>query len=503
MSTKLSGLNALSYLGVEPYQPPLLIQESHDPTTHDKDYNIGTIWLTAKTFNVWMLASLVNDIAIWIQLAPGSGAATSYVTDSGTATPLAGVLNMFGSTNITTSGAGNTVTIHLSGAVATEYDCNVGIAIPSGGILNVFGAGFIVDTTGAGNTITISMNNDTNGWTLIGGGAFPVFAPITSTGGTIAITHPAPNTINLETTGITPGADTFNADSGSAAFAAGVLNIFGGSNINTSASGNTVITNLDNSVSISGSLTTGTTITAGTGMIVNAGGITSTGTTTLLSLGAGVMQTNALGVVSSTNGTNGQVLIGGGAAPVWNNITSTGGTITITNGANSINLEASGVVPPSSRAAFLIALTSDFIINSSGASAPRQMNNLLGQTWSIIYDNTSSCTVNPVQFTAPISGVYWLEFFIEMSCNYSGFVSEFTIMTAGPQSYVQRENRPASSSGSARVYSNGQSGAIYLFVGQTVTYFLRFQPSVGVQDHTVVGGGPTNIKCWMSGYLAA
>lgn len=59
-------------------------------------------------------------------------------------------------------------------------------------------------------------------------------------------------------------------------------------------------------------------------------------------LTAGVMQTNATGVVSSSNGTNGQLLIGGGAAPVWANLTSSGGSVTITNGANSINLEASG-----------------------------------------------------------------------------------------------------------------------------------------------------------------
>lgn len=56
----------------------------------------------------------------------------------------------------------------------------------------------------------------------------------------------------------------------------------------------------------------------------------------------GVMQTDASGNVSSSNGTNGQLLIGGGAAPVWANLTSSGGSVTITNGANSINLESSG-----------------------------------------------------------------------------------------------------------------------------------------------------------------
>lgn len=55
---------------------------------------------------------------------------------------------------------------------------------------------------------------------------------------------------------------------------------------------------------------------------------------------AGNPGTNTL-TASLSNGTNGQVLIGGGTAPNWANITSTGGTVAITNGANTINLEAS------------------------------------------------------------------------------------------------------------------------------------------------------------------
>lgn len=46
--------------------------------------------------------------------------------------------------------------------------------------------------------------------------------------------------------------------------------------------------------------------------------------------------------ISITNGTNGQLLIGGGAAATWANLTSTGGSVSITNGANSINLETVG-----------------------------------------------------------------------------------------------------------------------------------------------------------------
>lgn len=124
-----------------------------------------------------------------------------------------------------------------------------------------------------------------------------------------------------------PGVLTnLNADTGTAVPTNDAITIAGGSNIGTTATGSTLTVNLDNSISVSGSIAAGTTVTAGTGLTVS-------------SFGAGVVQSNSSGVFSSSNGTDGQLLIGGGSAPVWANLTSTGNTIGITNGANSINLE--------------------------------------------------------------------------------------------------------------------------------------------------------------------
>jgi len=56
----------------------------------------------------------------------------------------------------------------------------------------------------------------------------------------------------------------------------------------------------------------------------------------------GTVGINAAGQLGASNGTNGQIQVGGGTGPVWANITSTGSSITVTSGVNSINLEAAG-----------------------------------------------------------------------------------------------------------------------------------------------------------------
>lgn len=148
------------------------------------------------------------------------------------------------------------------------------------------------------------------------------------------------------------GLTTANADAGSATTLADAMTFAGGSNINTSAAAHTVTFNLDNTISVSGSITAGTGITSTTGNIVaTAGsliaGLNVSASTTvsavvgmrISSFGAGVLQTDSAGNFLSSNGTNGQILIGGGAAPVWATITP-GANIAIVNTANAITISA-------------------------------------------------------------------------------------------------------------------------------------------------------------------
>lgn len=80
---------------------------------------------------------------------------TSFVTDSGVATPAGNVLNVLGGIDITTSGAGNTITISSTGSFAETLTGNTGGPIsPTGGNFNIVTANSTVKFAGAGSTLT-------------------------------------------------------------------------------------------------------------------------------------------------------------------------------------------------------------------------------------------------------------------------------------------------------------------------------------------------------------
>jgi hypothetical protein len=213
------------------------------------------------------------------------------------------------------------------------------------------------------------------------------------------------------------GVNSVVTDAGTAVPAANSITIHGGSNINTSGAGHTVTVNLNNSVAVSGSLTAGTTVTAGTTITATGGNIVATvgnitagavitaGTgLTVSNFTAGVVQSNAAGVFSSTNGSNGQVLIGGGAAPIWTTITA-GNNIIVTNAANSITIATTGALDLNYTAVtttpYVVLGTDDFLgVDSSSLAITVELPNApaVGRVF-VIKDSSGNAATNNITVT--------------------------------------------------------------------------------------------------------
>lgn len=80
----------------------------------------------------------------------------NFTTSAGVAVPVANNINIIGANGITTSAAGNTVTI--SAASPQTYTTNSGVATVSGNNINISGTNGIT-TSGAGSTVSISGAN--------------------------------------------------------------------------------------------------------------------------------------------------------------------------------------------------------------------------------------------------------------------------------------------------------------------------------------------------------
>lgn len=335
-----TGKHPLAYLGVEPTTPPQMVIEKRDPTSDDNnEFNIGTIWVVSEMDRIWMLMDLEDGTADWVMIHP-SEAAHTFNCDVGVANSSGGVLNVFGGNNIRTEGDGaNTLSIVLQ----------ENVSIPGTLTLSSLGAGF-VRTNATGDFSVIS--DGTDGQVLIAStSGAPAWANLTSSDSSVVITEGS-NSIDLRSVGGGSGTlTTLDTESGSATPTSGVVRIIGdSSNIETSAAGNVVTIALKNNISVSGTITaagdiTSTSgdisgaaitstglVTAGNGLTVSAGNITTP-------LGAGVVQSSAAGVLSSSNGSNGQLIIGGGTAPAWATVTSSDSSLTLTPGANSLDIK--------------------------------------------------------------------------------------------------------------------------------------------------------------------
>lgn len=276
---RLNGLFPLAYMGVNPPSPADLTIRSFPPTQNDsQNFQLGATWLVPTT----------TPEQYWLLVNLEQGVATWVQLYPG-------------------GGGGG----------AGSFPTDAGTATQVGGVLNILGGANInTSAPGLSNTVQIQLNNNvdipgtltlsgygpgvlqvpiiagpvfsssgTDGQVLIGATVGDAMWSTLTAGANITITN-APNSITIAASGGGGGSSTFHADNGGTASGTNI-NLFGGNVVQTSG---------DNASTITTSL---------------------------------------------TNGTNGQVIIGGGAAPVWANLTA-GANVTITNAANSITIAATG-----------------------------------------------------------------------------------------------------------------------------------------------------------------
>lgn len=131
----VAGMNTLSYLGVTAPNPPNIIKALRAPTTNDKKYNIGDMWINTATSTAYQLVDIDGSGADWQVTGSPSSAVSSLAGDTGSAAPAAGVITIAGGTNITSAASGSTVTINLDAVLAgltsvaaTTFTTNVAAA---------------------------------------------------------------------------------------------------------------------------------------------------------------------------------------------------------------------------------------------------------------------------------------------------------------------------------------------------------------------------------------
>lgn len=418
-----NGLNPLGYMGVNAPTPgQQVIQLNRAPTPTDaQNFTIGTQWLATVSGaqQIWELVSLAGGVATWVQLYPaggGGGGASEFPTDSGTANEIGGVLQIKGDgENISTEGSSNLVNVVLNDHITVQ---NVTVESMNDGVVISDNSGNLTSINGTDGQVLIAATGAAPAWALPLAGA-----NIAITGGAHTLTIATTNNISI------PGTLTLSG------YGQGVLQTqLGGLVVSSMGTDGQVLIGQTAGSPVWANLTAGAGIAIanapGTITITNTGGGGGGGITTLTAntgtpataasiklQGNNVIATN--GVVggaeidfSLTNGSNGQVIIGGGANPAWASITA-GTNITLTPGANSLTIAATGTAPAAG-CAFLYFQPS-IANNVTGDGTIYGLGSAVIMTR--LYDLGTNVTPGdgvgtPAQFTAPATGIY----FFSMQC---------------------------------------------------------------------------------------
>jgi hypothetical protein len=459
-----NGLNPLNYMGVNAANPaPQVIQSTQAPLPTNTNFPIGTQWAvtTLSGLQYWVLLNLDGNVATWVQIFPGGGGgggASEFPTDDGTADEVGGVLQVKGDgENISTEGSGNLVNVVLSENITVST-----ITVDS------FGVG-VVTSNGAGLLSSV----DPLPIALGGTNAISMAAPdgVVYYDGTRLATTASAGTVGQVLTSNGPGmAPTFQPSGG------------GGGGI--------------------------TALTANTGVAATTASIKLQGNNVITTNGASTSEID----FSLTNGTNGQVLIGGGTVPLWRSITA-GTNITLTPGDNSLTIAASGTAPAAACAFFYYQPTrASNVLGTStfyGLGATVVMTSLFDNTGGAVTPGNGAGT--PLQFTAPATGLYYLS--TEISTQYGSVVTSqlpsVQISITGNIATANNYFGYSQSAGSTQfpVYPGMMSGMFYMTAGDVaifqVTRFTNGVLNAHVNGTAAFSTFASSQNTWISGYRVA
>ncbi len=489
------------------------------------------------------------DLAETGALPPGGGVQTITGNSGGAVGPdLSNNVNLLGTGSISVVGnpGTNTLTITPSGAIATSFVEDTGSATPSSGIINDLGSGSIT-TTGSGNTITTSLTGLTNHAVLIGAGTTTItkLGPTATAGQVLqsagaaadpafsTATYPSTTTINQilyssanNVVGAITAANNGTLISGTTGIPSWLANGTTGQVLTATtgsppswgaaATGNVVGTppSTDNAISRYDGIT-GLLIQNSNAILDDTGNCTfnNTTSTTPLSLDVLNSDTNAASTariaaaVVNTSAADPFLHVSINAATnyCWGidnsdsdilKINYNTVSVTPSTGTNIWNMTTAGIQTLPLQPSFLAFLGST-VVDATGAGTGFTLGT--GTALTEVFDRGGNFNTNGT-FTAPITGIYHLEAFI-LTTDLSVAMTTIDIRIAtSNRTYLTQNASPSIQNGSGNA-GIGISALCDMDVNDTAT--IQITISGGIGNTADIFGQATNPATYFSGYLVA
>lgn len=137
----VNALNPTAYLNELGPDKPIVVKATRAPTTADRNRKIGTLWVDRSNNQSYQLTNVTSGSAVWTLLGPGASDVDTLTGDSGgPISPSGGNITLAGGTNITSVGAGSTITFNLDAAISLSTSVTSPIYTTSSADMNITAA---------------------------------------------------------------------------------------------------------------------------------------------------------------------------------------------------------------------------------------------------------------------------------------------------------------------------------------------------------------------------